>query len=140
MSYGSNPSRYLENDVLSRSPEWLVPLLYEHLIKNLTRASIHIEAGNLEGKSFSLDLANQIVMELLSTLDHERGGEIAKNLSSLYTYLVGEIIAIGRTLDTEHLRRLIGLVSELHEAWVKAAEQVAPRGRTGLPALSAAVA
>lgn len=140
MSYGSNPSRYLENEVLSRSPEWLVPLLYEHLIKNLTRASVQIEAGDLEGKATSLGLAHRIVTELLSSLDRERGGELAGRLASIYVFLAGEILTVGRSLDTAYLQRLIELVSELHGAWVQAAEEVAPRGRTGSPALSAAVA
>ena len=131
MSYGSMTARYLENEVLSRPKEWLVPLLYEHLIMSLNRAALQIEGRDLAGKAGSLDKASRIVLELLGSLDHEQGGEIATHLASLYTYFVGEIHTAGRTLDAEMLRRLAKMATELHEAWVQAAEQVAPRGRSG---------
>lgn len=136
MSYGSITSRYLENDVLSRPKEWLVPLLYEHLITSLNRATFQIESRDLAGKAASLDKASRIVLELLGSLDYERGGEIAVSLASLYSFFVGEIHAAGRTLDTTNLKRLVVMATELHEAWVQAAEQVAPRGRSGASSIA----
>ena len=131
MSYGTSSTSYLGNDILSRSPEWLVPLLYEHLVINLKRAGVCIDEGNLEGKSAALGKANEIVMELASSLNPEQGGEIAKQLGSLYAFLAGEILEIGRTLDRSRLERLSAMIADLHEAWVQAAEQVAPRTRSG---------
>lgn len=136
MSYGSMTARYLENEVLSRPKEWLVPLLYEHLIINLNRAAVQIETRDMAGKSASLNKATQIVLELLGSLDHERGGEIATGLASLYSYFVAELHGVARSLDLIHLRRLIDMAVELHEAWVQAAEQVAPRGRSGAAAIA----
>jgi flagellar secretion chaperone FliS len=130
MSYGSYSAQYLEADVLSRPVEWLVPLLYEHLVSSLSRARVQIEKGAFEGKTASLDKASRIVFELLSSLDRERGGDLAGRLSALYTFLATEILATGRSMDVGHLQRLIDIASELHEAWVAAAEQVAPRGRS----------
>lgn len=131
MSYSNQLSHYLENEVRSRPREWLVPLLYEHLLASLHRAAVQIEVGDLAGKANSLNKAISITLELLGSLDFERGGEIATNLSMLYTYLAGEFQIVGRTLDLAHLQKLTGLVSELHEAWVLAAEEVAPRRRAG---------
>lgn len=139
MTYGTSPARYLENDVLSRSPEWLVPLLYEHLLTRLRRAGVQLESGDVEGRAESLSRANAIVLELAATLDREKGGELAEHLSSLYAYFALEIMNLGRTQDILHLRRLTDLVAELHEAWTLAAEQVAPRGGVR-PELKAAVA
>jgi len=134
MSYAAQTTRYIENDVLSRSPEWLVALVYEALLTNLRRAEVQIETGDYEGKSASLSRAGALVGELLASLDAEKGGEIASRLASLYAYFALEIMNIGRTLDSRSLVRLIRMVEELHGAWVQAAEQVAPRapgsGRT----------
>lgn len=137
MTYGRVTSQYLEADILSRPKEWLVPLVYEHLISALTRSRVQIENGDLEGKARSLQKASDIVFELLTSLDHERGGELSRDLGALYTFLAGEILAVGRTLDTAHLQRLITIATDLHEAWVQAAEQVAPRGRGTAPSLAA---
>lgn len=141
MSYGSQTSnRYLEADIMSRPKEWLVPLLYEHLLTSLRRAAVQIHAGELEGKAHNLGKASAIVAELLGSLDREQGGEIAANLSSLYTYFMLEIMNVGRTLDLEVLQRLIAMIDELHDAWVQAAELVAPRGRAGASRLKATAA
>ena len=114
-----------------RSSEWLVPLMYEHLIINLRRAEIQIEKGDLEGRSASLGKANDIVSELLCSLDREKGGEIAKSLASLYSYFAVELLNIAVSNEAGPLPRLIKVVEELHGAWVGAAEQVAPRAGAG---------
>ena len=128
MSYAAHTARYVENDVISRSPEWLVPLMYEHLLKSLRRAVVQIEAKDLEGRAESLGKATAIVGELLATLDRENGGEIVQSLASLYTYFAFELMDVGRSAGTGSLPRLIEMVDELHAAWVHAAESVAPRG------------
>lgn len=130
MAYQGMAARYLENDVLSRSPEWLVPLIYEHLLQNLRRAAKQIEARDTSGRAASLGKASTLLFELMGTLDAERGGPIADQLSALYGFLTTELIDIGRRNDARRLERVIGIVSELHEAFRQAAEQVAPRGGT----------
>ena len=127
MSYSIQSSRYLENDVLSRSPEWLVTLIYEALLTNLRRAALQIESGDLEGKASSLGRASALVTELMATLDHDRGGDLADRLASLYAYFALEIMNIGRSLNATNLSGLIEMLEELHGAWTQAAEQVAPR-------------
>jgi flagellar secretion chaperone FliS len=137
--YG-NSSRYLEAEVLSRPKEWLVPLMYEHLLSSLRRAAVQIAAGDLEGKAVSLEKAQGIVMELIASLDFERGGEIAPRLSALYAYFSGEIMAVGRSLDQGQLERLIEMIAGLHEAWVQAATAVSPRVGSTAPGAEIPVA
>jgi len=132
MSYGNATARYLEAEVLSRQPEWLVPLMYEHLLLNLRRASKQIELGDQVGKAASLDKASAIVMELIGALDFERGGEVATQLSALYLFFSTEMIGARRNTDTVGLQRLIGMISDLHEAWSQAAEAVSPRVTPGV--------
>ena len=136
MSYASQTSRYLENEIMSRRPEWLVPLLYEHLLISLERAIVQITARDYDGKSKSLDKAASIVAELHGSLDQEKGGEIAAQLAALYAFFTVQILDAGRTLDADMLRRLAAMVSELHGSWVQAAEQIAPRAAAPTPSAS----
>lgn len=117
----------LEQDVLSRPREWLVPLLYEHLVDSLRQASRQMAANNVEGKAASLERASAIVFELHATLDFEHGGELAPRLAALYAYFAGEITAVGRSLDREQLARLVAMLSDLHDGWTRAAERARPR-------------
>lgn len=135
MGYSAYTSRYLENDVVSRPREWLVPLLYEHLLAQLRRAATQIEQRDYEGKAASLERASDILIELMGALDHERGGELADRLAALYAYFATEIIVVGRSLDSGRLGRTVAMVATLHESWVIAARAQAP---TSLPANVAA--
>lgn len=115
---------------MSRPKEWLVPLLYEHLLAHLRRAYVQIEARDFEGKAASLEKASAIVIELLSTLDREKGGELAQRLAALYAYFGTEILTINRTLDTVTLGKMVDMVASLHESWVIAARTQWPTGTT----------
>ena len=131
MSHGANRTRYLEMQIAGQPKEWLVPLLYEHLLSHLRRAAAQIADGDTEGRSNSLRRASAIILELAGTLDSVAGGEIANRLAALYAFLGGELLEIGRTQDVERLRRITGIVEDLYGAWVAAAESVSPRTRPG---------
>lgn len=115
---------YREAEILGTSREQLVPLLYRHLLTSLRRAAREIEAGDFEGKAASLGRANDIVFELLGSLNQEQGGELAQRLAALYAWFSNEIREVGRSLDLRRLERLAGLVDGLHAAWSEAAKLV----------------
>jgi flagellar protein FliS len=117
MSYTSQASRYREMEVLSASPGRLVVLLYDHLLTQLRRARLAMEQGDVERRAAALERASSAVQELMVTLDHEKGGEIAAQLGGLYGFLLGELIVLGGSRDVAHLGRLIGIVSELRDAF-----------------------
>lgn len=126
MGYSAYTSKYLENDVLSRPREWLVPLMYEHLLAQLRRAYSQIQRREIEGKAASLERASAIVIELISALDHEKGGELAGRLAALYAYFGREILAVNTTLDLVRLARMTEMIVGLHESWVAAARVHSP--------------
>jgi flagellar protein FliS len=128
MGYSAYTSKYLENDVVSRPKEWLVPLLYEHLLAHLRRAHVQIQQRDLEGKAASLEKASAIVIELIASLDRDKGGELAQRLAALYAYFGSEILAVGRTLELSRLTQIMDMVSSLHESWVIAARTQWPAG------------
>ena len=118
--YGS-PAAYLETGILSSTPEQLVPTIYEHLLLHLRRGGLHIRKRNIEAKFESLSRAHALVAELLSSLDFEAGGELARRLASLYAYWMKEIVVCGRDLDSVRLESLVQMVASLHESWEEAA-------------------
>ena len=124
-------SAYRDNEVLSAPRERLIPLLYQGLLKNLRRAGMQMGAGDLEGKSESLQKASAIVYELLGSLDFDAGGEIASRLAALYAFFLREIMEAGRSLDRKRLDALGEMIGSLHDAWDQAAQQVAERRSRG---------
>lgn len=133
MTYAQNAAAYAQTQVMGSSREQLVVLLYEHLLVNLRRAAMQILRGDISGKTVCLGRASDIVFELMSSLDHERGGELASRLSALYGYFINEISQIGRTLDRQRLERLTDIVASLHASWVDAAQAVVRGTKEGQP-------
>lgn len=128
LTYSRNAAAYRKTSVTTTSKERLVPLLYEHLLINLKRADRQIRARDLEGKAESLGRATEIVYELLSALDFERGGEIAHRLASLYAYFLKEIRSVSVKLDVARLGQMTEMIEELHETWREAARIVESNG------------
>lgn len=124
MSYDRTANTYKESSILGSSREQLVPLLYQHLLVNLRRASKQMAARDIEGKAASVEKATAILYELLGSLDFDVGEELASRLASLYSYFLKELADASRTLDVERLDPIIEMISSLHESWVEAARRV----------------
>ncbi len=56
-------------------------------------------------------------MELMSCLDIEKGQEIAKNLLSLYSYVLNELVLANMNDDVAPIDRAIRVMSDLRESW-----------------------
>jgi flagellar protein FliS len=116
MSY-SQANVYREREVLTASPEKLIVIMFDHILVNLRRARVAIEANNIERRVQALSKAREGVMELLMSVDLERGGEVAVNLRALYSFVVRELFEIGRTRDVARLDAVFNVMSNLREAF-----------------------
>jgi flagellar protein FliS len=110
--------------VLSASPARLTVLLFEHLEVVMRRAQNAIRNDQIELRVESLGRAREILSELLGTLDIERGGSLAIDLSMLYGFLLAELVDVGIRRDVVRLGRLIGIVNTLSTAFALAAKQL----------------
>lgn len=127
MSHRQQASRYQDVGALSASPGQLVVMLYDHLLVGLRRARIAAAAHNLEVQSAQLASCREVVGELLSTLDREKGGKLADNLGALYVFLLSELIDFHSNPDLTRLDRLSGIATDLRDAFAEASAIVAAR-------------
>jgi len=116
MSY-SQANVYREREVLSASPVQLVIITFDHVLVNLRRARMAIEAGNIELRVQSMSKAREGVMELLMSTDAERGGEMTVRLRALYAFALREFLAIGKTRDVKQLENVTAIFGNLREAF-----------------------
>ena len=119
MSYSRQATRYRETEVLTATPGQLVVLLYDHLLVSLRRARAAMEAGDAEQQGDQLEKSRNVLTELLVTLDRERGGEVAANLSALYSFLLGELVQVGVRGDVARLDRVTHMIGELRDAFAQ---------------------
>lgn len=128
-SYGGSADRYREVAVLSASPAQLLTMTYDNLLVNLRRARMAVESGNTELRCEHVARCQDVISELLVTLDHEHGGEIAGNLSALYTFFLRELVQVDSASGVARLDRMTALIQELRDGFSQAATMAA--GRTG---------
>jgi len=116
MTY-SQANVYREREILTASPEKLVVITFDHILVNLRRARLAIEAGNIERRAQALGKAREGVMELWMSVDLERGGEVATTLHSLYSFAVRELLDVGRSRDIAKLDAITNVIGNLREAF-----------------------
>jgi flagellar secretion chaperone FliS len=112
-----NVAKYRDQQVLTASPAKLVFLLYERAIGSLREAAAAIEAGDVEGRWRANRRAIEILSHMWSTLDHEKGGEIAEKLDSLFPFMVSRLTQIDINNDIGAAQEVISLLQPLHDSW-----------------------
>ncbi len=120
---GNGTNRYLETAVETASPVRLVVMLYDGAIRFLHEALHAIQNRDYETKNLKYQRAQKILAELISSLDFEKGGEIAENLFRLYTYMYNQLVEANIQDSVERTEHVIHLLSELREAWDTIANQ-----------------
>ena len=113
---------YQENQVTTVSKGRVVVLLYEGAIKFMKLAVNEIEAENWAKKGEYIMKAQDIILELNTVLDMETGGEIAKNLRSLYMYMGKQLNQANIKKDPDIIREVISLMDDLLGAWRQIAD------------------
>ena len=108
---------YRQLSVQGASPLELVVMLYDAVITALLRASVAIEAQDIEGRCRHLNRALAVIIQLEGTLNFEQGGEIARDLQAFYAYSRAKIMKANVDRATEILRSLIEHFTALRDAW-----------------------
>ena len=106
------------------SPGQLVVLLYQGCIRFTQRGRTALEAGDTEAARASLLRAQDIVAELMSSLNLE-AGELAVNLMRLYEYVHGRLVQANIRRDAMAAAEAENLVRSLLPAWEEAIRQQA---------------
>ena len=118
-----NAARYRQSQVETASPAQLVVMLYDGAIRFLTIAREKMVSGEIELRHANLIKAQNIVAELLSSLNHREGGEIADNLQRVYTYMHGQLVEANVNDKPEPIDDVLALLRDLRESWVAIALQ-----------------
>ena len=130
-TYSNYQNAYKKASVNTLDQNKLIIMLYDGAIKNANFAVQYLESGEIEKVHDSLIKTKNIVTELLATLNMEQGGEIAKNLKSLYSYMFSQLIEANMEKKTEPVLTVIDLLKELRGAWVQIKEKKNPEEKKG---------
>ena len=126
----ANPlAAYRETRVKTASPGQLVVMLYDEALKQCDIAVGLLEAGSrprpesIERVNAALGKVQDIVTELMASLDFDAGGDIAQNLFALYVWFGRELMDANIKKDPAKIRGVRGMLHELRGAWAEAASK-----------------
>jgi len=120
----TNPlNAYRETQIKTANQGQLILMLYDGAIRSIDTA-----VDSLVHRQHKYDLVNNsiikaqdIVGELMASLDFERGGDIAKNLFSLYLFMNRQLLDANLRKDDKPLRDVRNMLSTLRDAWSQVA-------------------
>jgi flagellar secretion chaperone FliS len=112
--------RYLRDSINTASPAKLLIMLYDRLIVDLAKGEEALRAGDREGAHDRLTHAQEIVLELRTSLDVEAWSG-APGLANVYGWLLTELIGANIARDADRVVACRVLVEPLRDAWTEAA-------------------
>jgi flagellar protein FliS len=115
---------YQTQQIMTASPATLVFMLLDKAIVCLKEAIRAIEAKDIESRWRANARAMEIISHLKSTLDHDKGGIIARNLDQLYSFMLSHLPKVDFANDANAAQSVIELLVPFRDSW----KELASRG------------
>jgi len=126
LAYANALSAYRETRVKTAGQGQLIIMLYDEAIRQLDRGLECMKQNSIKGKrdpakiediAKSLLKTQEIITELMVSLDFDQGGDIARNLFSLYTWFNHELVEANISKDLTRVTRIRAMINDLRTAW-----------------------
>jgi len=113
-----NPyNQYKTTQITTANQGKLIVMLYDGAIKFLTIALDNMEPKKYDIVNNNIIKAQDIITELLLSLNMDEGGEISRNLFSLYMYFKKQLLEANIKKDPAIITHVLKLLKEMREAW-----------------------
>jgi len=109
------------------TPGQRVIMVYNGIVKNLKIALDAFATDTpqrFETINNALQLSEKLILELQLALDKENGGEIAKNLESLYIFMRRHLSDANVEKKPAKVQEVLKLVEDLLKSWTAAEKKV----------------
>lgn len=107
----------VESEVNYASPYRIIQMLMEGALSKIATAKGCIERNDIAEKSRQITWGMNIIQGLRTSLDPEKGGEIASNLDALYEYMGRRLLEANVKNDPAILDEVSSLLQEVKAGW-----------------------
>lgn len=117
-----NPlNAYRETKIKTASQGQLIIMLYDEAVKQLDMALEELSrpVRKIDKISNSIIKTQDLITELMVSLDFEKGGDIAKNLLSLYMFFNRQLMEANMKKEAEPLSQIRAMLFDLRGAWTE---------------------
>jgi flagellar secretion chaperone FliS len=101
----------------------LVVMLYQGAVKFIRLAIDALEQDDMKAAHTNFVRAQDIIVELLGSLNREAGGQIATQLAGVYDYCFRRLIHANVKKDVVPAQEVLGIFRDLGKAWQQIALQ-----------------
>jgi len=108
---------YAQNNIGIESPEKLIEMLYEGVLRFNAQAKKSIKDNNIEKKFYWTNRSINIIVELLSELDMDQKGTIAPYLFGLYNHQIKLLSEAAAYNKIEKVDECSAVFKSLLEGW-----------------------
>jgi flagellar secretion chaperone FliS len=117
-----NAHKYMRTSVQTASREQLIVMLFDGAVNFAETAREYMTKNEVEAASTRIIRVQDILLELIVSLDRKAGGQIASNLAALYGYLYMRLVEANTKQDPAILDEVIRHLQNLRDTWKQAAE------------------
>ncbi len=114
---------YQSIDSAGKSTPELLVQVYDGTVRKMRQAIEAYEKKDHETGYAALEKAKTVMVHLYTSLDNEKGGDIAVKLGQLYAFVVERINYVEATKDTKTINDCIGILENIRSAWAELAKQ-----------------
>ncbi len=124
----------LQTGAIAASPHKLIAMLLEGAMVAILKARKHMQTGEVLEKGKAVNHAISIIDSgLRGSLNLKEGGEIATNLSALYSYMSQKLSEAHLKNDPKLLQEVYKLLADLKTTW----DSIDPKHPTNATAMEA---
>jgi flagellar secretion chaperone FliS len=105
-------------------PHALVLTVFDAVLERLNAARWCIEKRETRRQAGLLHAAVVLIAELRGSLDLQKGGPLAQNLSNLYEYMTRRLMHANLNSDVGAVTEVLSLLGEIRGAWAAIGPQV----------------
>lgn len=124
--------KYKETQINTANQGKLIVMLYDGAIKFLNIAIENMQPRTYDIANTNIIKAQDIITELMLSLNMNEGGEISRNLFNLYAYFKKSLLDANIKKDKEIIKHVLKLLKDLREAWDKISASEAKSDKANL--------
>lgn len=107
---------YTQNNIGVESPEKLVQMMYEGILRFNMQAKRSINDADIERRTYWINRSNAVISELINILDYNQG-DVAHYLAGLYKRQLVLLLEANVHNDSSKLDEVNQVMKGLLEAW-----------------------
>lgn len=116
---------YLENEVLTATPQRLRKMLIDGAIRQLVRGREAWRRGDAQEADLATSRTQDILTELLSGVKPE--DDVARKISALYVFLIQRLLQARQSQSPDLLDEILGVMEVERETWRQVCERYPDR-------------